>query len=564
MMKHDNSRRRSLRLIAGTSIALLTSTFGKMSKGATVPGKDALTPLSQALATLQDGQATPEQKAASGAIFTPHNVSLTVSGGTLKDAFLQLFAKAEAHLTVRVDVNLDVPVGLALADVSFATAVATLLRLARRNGQPVVLRIDDVDASTIVVGTTTTGTPNATPTQSASSTGPEEWPIFLEDARLQFNKKISRATLNYYLSRAVTHLGLCASTPDQPSAYFEDDLRMLKNIGARFIQTAAYAWTAPDDDEAFWRMAQERTARVHQVIPEAIVQGGIPETAYEGIGRIPVPEWVFKEFGLPVETRNFHYEAMLYADGKYKDHWVPGGSVPDMSKRETRMYFYYRARRYIDCGFEALNFAQVQLMAENDAGHLHWAELLRRIRSYATRSARRQLVLCTAHTYGIVLAGNRLLFDYHAWPMRTREVPDAPGKGQLTANYQDAIYGQSVGGITPSGWDCDHAPYAVEIDNWGRWNGSDKTRAARPPFPWVWGDDEISWFAHQSEAERNEWLHYAWHWVKDRHEDGWMQMPTRRVLADAVDGVGMYHANTKSGACPTGFSQEATIKAIWS
>jgi len=43
-----------------------------------------------------------------------------------------------------------------------------------------------------------------------------------------------------------------------------------------------------------------------------------------------------------------------------------------MSKLETRMWFFYRATRYIDIGFEALHFGQCHLMDGADKDHKNW------------------------------------------------------------------------------------------------------------------------------------------------------------------------------------------------
>ena len=78
-----------------------------------------------------------------------------------------------------------------------------------------------------------------------------------------------------------------------------------------------------------------------------------------------------------------------------------------------------------------------------------------------------------------------------------------------------------------------------------------------------YGVDEISWFAHQDEAYRNEWLRYAWDWVRETDPNGWLQMPAKRVLHDPVGRVRTYRAHTPSPANPHGFNQEETIKQIW-
>ena len=207
---------------------------------------------------------------------------------------------------------------------------------------------------------------------------------------------------------------------------------------------------------------------------------------------------------------------MLYADGRFVNHWGGGASVPDMSRLETRMWFYFLASRYIDVGIEAIHFGQVGLMDRNDPGHRNWIDMLSRVRAYAREHARRHVLLCDAHTpTGGYVEDGKLLFDFHSFPLRIVEVPDHPYQGVLQVGYADAIYRKSRGGVTPSGWSCDHLPYLVEFDNFGR------SRPGMPSkSPFIWGWDEITWFALQPEAERNEWLRYAWRWVKETDPAG--------------------------------------------
>lgn len=371
-----------------------------------------------------------------------------------------------------------------------------------------------------------------------------------------FDGAISRETLTHYLSRAVTMLGL--GDPGNPELL--DDIRFIVNTGAKFIGRAAYIWNAPPDDDLHFQAAAHAAKLAHEADPDLILQACIFEAVYEGINQIPVPAWVFEEFGLPVEERNFSYEAMLFDDGLFVNHWStnPAGSVPDMSKLETKMWFFYRAKRYIDAGYEAIHFGQVHLIGAKDPGFVHWQEILGRIRAYAKKHARRHMVIADAHTHGIVIDG-RLLFDFHSYPLRIAEVPGQPYKGHLVAGRVDSIYNRSKSGISPSGWFADPMPYIVEVDNWG---SSGRAGQSIGEY-WVWGYDEISWFAHQDEAYRNEWLRYAWDWVRQTDPNGWLQMPAKRVLHDPVGVVGTYRAHTPSPANPHGFNQEETIKRIW-
>lgn len=391
---------------------------------------------------------------------------------------------------------------------------------------------------------------------------------YVFERQYDFWGTMPRNVLESYLSRAVNHLGLCAGSPEPPTSYFEDDLRMLINIGAKFIGRAAYAWNTPANHENHIKLAKERAATVHEADPDIILQACIFEAVYTTLEKIPIPDWVFDEFGLEPENRNFSFEAMLYDDGSFRDQWGPDSGVPDMTKLETQMWFYYWAVQYIDAGYEAIHFGQVHLMSRVDFGYMSWCDILGRIRNYAKEHARRGFVLCDAHTHGIVQDG-KLLFDFHSFPLRPKEVVGDPRDAVLEKGYLDSIYGRSLGGITPSGWYAKSLPYLVELDNCGISNTPGKPTVNQH---WVWGYDEISWFAHQSEEYRNEWLEYAWDWIRENDPYGWLQFITRRTIAHAPVileyGPGtvtatMYYANTQSRNNPFGFNQEETIKAIW-
>jgi hypothetical protein len=88
--------------------------------------------------------------------------------------------------------------------------------------------------------------------------------------------------------------------------------------------------------------------------------------------RLRFQKHVLREFGQSVTNRKFGYEAMLYPDGKFVNHWGGRGSVPDMGQLETRMWFYFLTTTYIDVGIEAIHFGQVGLMDKNDPDHAGW------------------------------------------------------------------------------------------------------------------------------------------------------------------------------------------------
>lgn len=370
-----------------------------------------------------------------------------------------------------------------------------------------------------------------------------------------FDGKISREVLENYLSRSITMMDLMTGRGN-----VDDNVRMLKNMGAKFAGRALYVWGGESRLMTFLPQAKKIARKVHEVDAEMILQAGIYEIITEDVNSVPIPAWVFEEFGMTPEERNFSYEAMLYPDGHARDHWRSGASIPDMSQLETRMWFFFVAASYIDVGIEAIHFGQVEIMDNNDPEHVLWRDMLSRVRRYADKNARRHLVLCDAHVpSGGIVHDGKLVFDLHSFPLRIEEVTDSPHDGVLKMGYLDSIFGRSKGGVTPSGWSCEHLPYMVELDNFGSSGKEGQNIGAH----WIWGYDEIGWFAHQSEQYRNDWLRYAWKWIRENDPNGFLEMPGSRCLASPVDGKHWYYANTKSQAVPDGFDQEKIIKEIW-
>lgn len=370
-----------------------------------------------------------------------------------------------------------------------------------------------------------------------------------------FAGRISRETLDSYLSRSVTFSELLHGKGN-----VVDNLRFLTNTGTKLVGRAIYRWGGEAQLPDLLRKAEPIARQVHAADSEMILQAACFEIVTTQVGQLPLPSWVFEAFGLRVESRNFRYESMLYPDGKRKDHWQQGASVPDMSQIETRMWFLYLAAAYIDIGIEAIHFGQVEIMDDRDPDHAHWRDMMTRVRRYAAEHARRRLVLCDAHVpSGGIVHGGELMFDFHSFPLRIEEVVERPGEGVLMIGYLDSLFGRSKGGRTPSGWTCDHLPYLAELDNFEPSGRAGQNIGGH----WIWGYDEISWFANQPEAYRNRWLRYAWKWIRENDSSGWLQMPGSRTLSAPAGRLRWYWANTKSAAVPDGFNQEETIKAIW-
>jgi len=376
-----------------------------------------------------------------------------------------------------------------------------------------------------------------------------------ESRSYQFDGAISRPVLENYLSRAITMSEVLHGVGD-----VDDNVRMLKDVGVKFVGRAIYRWGGEAALDDLLATARPIAQKIHEADPEMVIQAAAFEIVTEQVDRIPVPARLLDEFKLGPGPRNFRYKAMLYPDGHRVDHWRRGSSVPDMSQAETRMWFTYLCERYIDIGVEAIHFGQVEIMDDRDPDHVHWRDMMQRVRAYARKHARRHMVICDAHvpSGGIVHDGT-LMFDCHSFPLRIEEVVEKPQEGVLKMGYLDSLFGRSKGGRTPSGWSCESLPYLVELDNFGRSGRGGQNIGQH----WIWGYDEICWFAHQSESYRNQWLRYAWDWVREHDSNGYLQMPGSRTLADPVGEIHWYFANTASAAVPNGFNQEETITTIW-
>jgi hypothetical protein len=382
----------------------------------------------------------------------------------------------------------------------------------------------------------------------------------------RFDRKISREVLENYLSRSITMTELYRSPGN-----LDDDIRMLKNIGAKFAGRTIYLWggEARIADPKFLQQGQDMVARIQKNDPDVVLQACAFEIVTEAVGEVPVPDWVFREFGLAPEKRNFQYTSMLFPDKRFVDHWRRGSSVPDIRQVETKMWFYFLVGSYVNIGIEAIHLGQLDLMGRDDPAYRNWDDLIQRVRKYAAKNARRHYLILDAHVpKGGPVVDGRLLLDFHSFPLRPKEVADSPGKAVLAVGYSDALYGRSKGGIAPSGWKCDHLPYLVEFDNFGGTRNPGQSSQAKSASIFTWGYDEITWFSHQPEDYRNQWLRYAWNWLKEHDREGFLQMPGGRTLTNGpTDESGgrirWYFANTKSATCPGGFGQEETIRSIW-
>jgi hypothetical protein len=372
----------------------------------------------------------------------------------------------------------------------------------------------------------------------------------------QFDKTISREVLENYLSRSITMEGFFNGRGD-----LDDNIRMLTNIGAKYIGRSLCLWNGEARFPRNIERARQQVPKAIAADPEMVLEACVFETVSPDVEQIPIPDWVFTALEQPVETRNFVFTNMIYASAKQRRAMGRNAQVPDETRIETQLWFYYQAASYIDAGFEGIHFGQVEIMNKNDPDNAHWAHLLALVRDYAAKHARRHMVLCNGHvpTGGLMHEGKPLL-DFNAFPLRIMETPDKPQEAILKLGFSDGLYNKSKGGRTFSGWTCDHLPYLVEFDNYGvsRHPGRPNEKGN---FIWIWGYDEITWFAHQTKDYRASWLQYAWDWVRKTDPNGYLEMPGSRTATSQE--TRWYFANNPSPAVPTGLGDEEAIRAVW-
>lgn len=330
---------------------------------------------------------------------------------------------------------------------------------------------------------------------------------------------------------------------------YTDMLRLVSNVGAKFITDAVSHWGAWD-----WHIHLNRcslTVRDLKSIDEdIIVQASLNEFVDKGtadaIGNIP--GWVFNAFGLPVENRKFDIYKMIFPDWSTNDrHWwsyagmngsLPNAIVPDISKMESKLWFYYQAVKFIDMGCESIQFSQVHLMNNESSDPTHWNDLFVKIKQYAETKPNIRFLILTGHTNGMKDNNGNLIFDCHSSPIRPSELGTNLNTNGGSCNITSTscywggtsgkIYKESLGGKTWSGWSCTSLPSYVFIDNYGN-NGNES----------IWGQpmgtgtcnmyhfDEITWFALQDKLYRDNWLKYAYYKVHCIDDNIFFSLPVK-------------------------------------
>ncbi len=367
-----------------------------------------------------------------------------------------------------------------------------------------------------------------------------------------FDGSMPRKVLEYYLAHASSAQWIYLSDT------LDDDIRAITNAGVKFLGRASGIWKGEMPEEEHFEKSRIAAEKIHNADPEIILQACIFEALYrEDVEPVKVPAFVFEAFGLPFEDRFFDYDACIF--DKSAGTW---DCMPDISQLETQMWFYYRGARYIDCGYEAFHMGQIHLYTGHDRAYKSIGKVLEMLREYGKKNARRHKVIFDAHSHSLVVNGKSLL-DYNAIPLTRFPILDRDGEKLVLVRE-----GKSGGGISPEGVYEKALPILYEFDNWGgrdKWAYENLSYEERAWEQW-WGGDQISWFANQSEEERNKFLDYTMRWTAVNNPDAFFAFPVRRPAesGEVVDNYPFYQFNNKSENCKNGFSQEDKIKEILS
>jgi hypothetical protein len=128
-------------------------------------------------------------------------------------------------------------------------------------------------AGVLVLSSRCLAAEDASPMQPANSARP----VFDKNSPYYFDGTISRPTLENYLNRSVT-MGYFL-VPGNPEGYAfsykDDDIRLIRNIGAKFIGRSIYRWGEESrlNDPAFFNYAKQMVDTVHALDPEVVFQG---------------------------------------------------------------------------------------------------------------------------------------------------------------------------------------------------------------------------------------------------------------------------------------------------
>ena len=375
-----------------------------------------------------------------------------------------------------------------------------------------------------------------------------------------------------------------------PETYCKS-IKMLVETNTQFVARAATAWfheSGFQEGGAYFEASKQLICDINAAydcagLRRPIIQAGI----FEGVGdvnNITIPSEVISAFidEMTQEERDYY----LDANGKPKENLefnrtrMFTGNEYDIRNMETKLWFFYQAKSFIDMGYTALHMGIYWFYASHDTGYVNLYNLLKKMREYAGSVG--SFVIMngenpmppTDNGESAKLGGtDSLLFDFDGRAMRPREIsdPQVTGDGgipyvgcdtpvdpdQFNGTPCESIkmmaiidtctinsFGGSVGGISPSGCYYDQVPYFIYTDfgsglvNTGfgcpgieiLWDSVGVPSNGNSSL--TWGYDDNRWFAEVMTPEcREYWWQNFYCAQRNMHGgNGFFQIPGILIL----------------------------------
>lgn len=385
---------------------------------------------------------------------------------------------------------------------------------------------------------------------------------FIWSQNYSFQGSISEEVLQNYLDKRVSMIGMCTDglndVENYPESVREADIDGLIDMGAKYINRMVGWWEypSPSDDDLwpkFMQRIDDNIEKIHAGDPEIIIEAGLMEVLTNSVNTPGlIPNYVFEAFG--IAPRLLNKENMIYSEEdaeviRIYTNPSPGSGVeigdrrswiPDITRIETQIWYYYLATTYIQKGIEALHFGQSTLINRKDIGNKELWGLIQKIRDYAKDYNRGIVVINGSPAYyepDLQMTLNEwqyyfpesdydshLLYDFWEAKLHLKEDPNNCPSAYIDGASIPNMDFTNIGGIHPQGFRVkeNFASYVFDFDDVKEITGCEAIGEQH-----VYGWDESSWFAFSNPIFRKTFLKYAHYKIKCLRDNGTLTMPGR-------------------------------------
>lgn len=344
-----------------------------------------------------------------------------------------------------------------------------------------------------------------------------------------------------------------------PIRYCED-INLAVELNAQFLRRVENNWLS----ELNYLPGSQHLQLVEQTVNDInnaydcaekrrpIIQAtAVLERVSNDVNGVSIPNWVIDDYaqfdpdwsvGLYNYGSTFDFYNMIIAGTASQpltnnpNYWV---GVPDLNKIETRMWFYYVSRIYIDLGFTALHYGWIDTMIINDNGNAKTFHLTNEVRDYALSLG--SFVIIDAHIdEPLYSPPPYLVFDFVSSPIRPNET--GVESGNCAGDYYAKLYkypyvsgdrcnilNNNPGGVTPMNFSDRNSPYMLEFDHFDE-KPLDPIQSTPLNCYHSWGRDDIGWFNLLQEPCQQVILEEFYCDVRNFDYRGYQQMPGRQVV----------------------------------